>query len=688
MIYDPFSPLPAGSPVSSGLDLLRGCSLVLNGKTVPLLSGEVQFFRMDPAVWETCLRQVKALGLPIVSTYLSWRRFSAAPGEVDLTGRTNPRLNLPAFLDLCQKIDLWVTFKPGPWICAEETNGGYPDWLVSDPELQVLDARDQTVLGYNPPFQSPIPSYLHPHYQEQVRRWLEAVDRVVAPYLYPHGPVVLVQLDNEPGYTFHDRAFESDYNPVIARPGGLYARWLQQKYGGIERLNTTHRSNWPDFEAVQPPRSLKIDSLSELPKFMDWAEFKEWTLAQNVHSVGWYHLQNGVDGVLFTTNFNEHPQLAAPNNWHALEQQADGIGGFDYYPRMPVSPDDFIMVAQAVNYSRTVNRVPWSPEIMTGIWSFEGQEHGPHTLPSAEFEYLYLTCLAYGLKGMNFYMLADRDNWVNSPLDERGRLTDTAPSVQKTVRLVETIPHFGELEIDQSVAVVYYRPYAREAFLANETPAAVDGYVLGEAHARFKSLYADLMRQNLNPAVVDLWAAPEQMNRYRQVFFPAGPYLDESARRLLADYVRGGGTLVVFPGQPALNLDFSPLSPLELEPAPELSTGGWQVFRLGQGRWIELSSGQIAPDSLAQILRLEEIAPAVLASLPGVQTVVHRYAGQETLFVINTLAETATFELAFPGRAPSRLVELPEKRDALLVRDGKLRLTLPARTVNVYSLII
>ncbi len=41
-----------------------------------------------------------------------------------------------------------------------------------------------------------------------------------------------------------------------------------------------------------------------------------------------FHLQNGLRGVLFTANYNEHDQPSVPNNWSRLEK-AGGLGGFD-----------------------------------------------------------------------------------------------------------------------------------------------------------------------------------------------------------------------------------------------------------------------------------------------------------------------------------------------------------------------
>ena len=150
----------------------------------------------------------------------------------------------------------------------------YLDWLVGDPDLQALDSEGRAVLGYNSPFQSPIPSYLHPKYLDHVREWLMDVDECVRPFFYPRGPIIMVQLDNEPCMTFHDRMLESDYNPVNVGPGGYYQRWLQDKYGTIEALNTAYRSEWSSYDDVEPPRKVPTLKLDQLRQLTDWIEFR------------------------------------------------------------------------------------------------------------------------------------------------------------------------------------------------------------------------------------------------------------------------------------------------------------------------------------------------------------------------------------------------------------------------------
>lgn len=671
--------------MSSGRELLRKNILWLNGKSVPLLSGEVQFFRMSPDVWETCLQGVKELGLPMVSTYLSWRRFSLGPDQYDLTGRTNPRLNLPRFLSLCQKAGLWITIKPGPWICAEEMNGGYPQWLVSIPDLQVLDHQDQPVIGYNPPFQSPIPSYLHPIYQDYVRRWLEAVDNVIRPYCYPHGPIVLVQLDNEPCYTFHDRIFESDYNPSIASKDGLYEQWQSRKYAQQYESSRCCQSEQKNPTPALPPRSLEISKMQDLPQYRDWVEFKEWLFTAHIRTIHEHHVRNGISHVLFTTNYNEHPQLATPNNWNELEN-ASGIGGFDYYPLMPMQFKDFVKTALAVNYSLCATRVPWSPEIMCGIWSFEGQHHDPYALKPEDFEYLYLTCLAFGLKGMNFYMLADRDNWVGSPLNEVGIKTPSARVVERITGMMNGIPGFYDLEKAQSVGIIYYRPYAQEAFISNETPVTLNGYTLGEAYKRFIYVYEQLLRINCDPGLIDLSINPQSLSRYPLVILPAGPYMDREAQRLLAGYVHAGGILVVFPGVPQQDLSFSPCSLLEStgDPAVSIANHPWQMHRLGNGRWYEIPSDYPQTDEWSQVLEEAHVHPAVEASAAGVLTILHEGNGQHILFVLNPNDASIKTGLTFQDRVEGHLVDVLEPAESFPIESRKTALDLSARSVRVF----
>lgn len=656
---------------SESVPLIEDGAIRIHGERIPLLSGEVQFFRMDPSSWEGALDNLQAAGIPIVSTYLGWRRFSIAPGRYDLEGRTDPRLDVRRFLDMCSSRGLWVTMKPGPWICAEEANGGYPDWLVQEEELQVRDSEGRAVLGYSYPFQSPIPSYHHPAYLSRVKEWLAAVDGALADYFFPRGPIILVQLDNEPCMTFHDKVFESDYNPFNLE---LFKRRLEERYPSIDALNAAHGSAYSSFAEFEPPRSLLISRIEGLAPYFDWIEFKEASLASHVAKIGKMHVDNKVDGVLFTINYNEHPQLAVPNDWSALEASS-GMGGFDYYPRMPVSDPGLRDLALFVNYSRICNRLPWSPEIMSGSWTFEGNEYAPGSLKPSDFEFLYLACMAYGLKGMNFYMFADRDNWVESPLSSEGEPGPNIDSIRKVVRLISGEADFERLDRSQDVAVLYYRPYAREGFLASASsePVEAEGYRLGDAYRGFAEAFGALHDLNLDPALVDPWISKESFKKHKVIVVPGGAYMDEACLDALASYVEGGG-LVFWLGETArYDLNFRPL-------AREFGPLG------GLGRLIRLPGASLGKQELIKALAEAGIAPAVAADDEGLRTVLHRYEGKAWLFVINRGEALRETVLRFRDPEYAKMVSLVEPGLSREIIGGAAKLRCCPHSVQVWAL--
>ncbi|HEY3558686.1 MAG TPA: beta-galactosidase [Kribbella sp.] len=105
--------------------------LQVGSTSLPLVAGEIQFWRMEPETWKPAVEAARAAGVTLISTYLSWRRHELSPGLQDFTGWHDPRLDARRFLQVCADAGVFVQLKPGPWICAEEPGGGYPDWLLA-----------------------------------------------------------------------------------------------------------------------------------------------------------------------------------------------------------------------------------------------------------------------------------------------------------------------------------------------------------------------------------------------------------------------------------------------------------------------------------------------------------------------------------------------------------------------------
>ena len=68
-------------------------------------------------------------------------------------------------------------------------------------------AGGPVVLGF-PPRMFPVPSYASETFLAEADAWLGAFAEVVRPHVYPRGPVVLIQVDNEAAYYFRDAAYD------------------------------------------------------------------------------------------------------------------------------------------------------------------------------------------------------------------------------------------------------------------------------------------------------------------------------------------------------------------------------------------------------------------------------------------------------------------------------------------------
>ena len=97
-----------------------------NKKPIFPMMGEFHFSRYPAEFWEEEIRKMKAGGIDIISTYVIWIHHEEEEGVFDFSGQRD----LKRFLELCEKWDMKVFLRIGPWPHGEVRNGGFPDWLV------------------------------------------------------------------------------------------------------------------------------------------------------------------------------------------------------------------------------------------------------------------------------------------------------------------------------------------------------------------------------------------------------------------------------------------------------------------------------------------------------------------------------------------------------------------------------
>ena len=74
---DPSSSSVASRPAAGGAALgarpkLTREGVLLGGTLVPLLSGSVHYFRLEPDSWRACLEAMREMGCTVVDVYVPW----------------------------------------------------------------------------------------------------------------------------------------------------------------------------------------------------------------------------------------------------------------------------------------------------------------------------------------------------------------------------------------------------------------------------------------------------------------------------------------------------------------------------------------------------------------------------------------------------------------------------------------
>jgi beta-galactosidase len=175
--------LRAQSSTTPHMLTASGDHFELDGKPFQIISGAIHYSRVPRAYWRDRLRKARAMGLNTVETYVFWNFHELTPGVFDFSGDKD----IAEFVREAQQEGLYVILRPGPYVCAEWEFGGYPAWLLHDPNMQVRTSN--------------------PAFIDAASRWLHRLGQELAPLQSGNGgPIIAVQVENEYG------SFGSDHN--------------------------------------------------------------------------------------------------------------------------------------------------------------------------------------------------------------------------------------------------------------------------------------------------------------------------------------------------------------------------------------------------------------------------------------------------------------------------------------------
>ena len=533
-------------------------------QSIETFGAEIQYFRTDPRYWEPILRRFKDTGLRCVTSYVPWESHCVgAPdakhpaGIFDFDGRTDPRLNLRAFLGLIEKVGLNLNFRAGPFCCNEMPHGGYPGWLVlGDPSMMVWDRQNRTTQGYwIGSREGSQPSYLHPDYLALTSEWFKAVDAVLIHHLKINGGcVTMINLDNEVSYIVRDGFLDSDYNPVNVAPGGLYHQFLAEKYGSAGKL--PYATKYAAIEDVPPPRAVPESIGPDLAWHTDWIAFKTWCMGRYIRTLREMHEANGVKDVTFMTNFNPHLPEGVPTRMPDFEAACGdgGIVGYDFYRGAFMSYSGYQSMARVLKLMNNTLKYTWSAEFMAGTWNKDLSKAS--RVSDDHMRFMARCALAQGCKAICWFMFHDRDCWGDAPVSSHGHVRPSLSVLSETVELAtKRIRNWDCLVPRMDVAIVYDLVQHQHTAIGDPMPCAdnslhigkpaIDGIQAGMASAEYLGLFRLVEENGFQAGVVDILHRPKGLNDFPLAFLPGSPVIERAAARALTAYVKGGGVLVV-----------------------------------------------------------------------------------------------------------------------------------------------
>lgn len=585
----------------------------------------MHYWRLEREAWEPGLRQLRGLGLGIVETYVPWQVHEIAPGEYDFGGR-DPRKDVGAFLDLAHSLGLLAFVRPGPHINAEMTYFGLPERVVYDRACQARSPRQNPVLQAFPPRMFPVPSYASRTFLEEVGRWYDAVGEVLTSRVWPSGPIVLVQVDNEASYYFRDAAYDQDYHPDAVVE---WRRFLEKRHGSLGKTAEAHRAGYTRWEDVEPPTRFAAESADDLAVHLDWATFREELITTSLGRMQKRLAKAGLKGVVTTHNLPLGEQGAAMSSV-GIESVIDLVG-FDYY--------------HARREHRTIKRrtlilagshpVPYAPELGVGAPAW--------FTPLANEDSLFtaLSALAYGLRGFNLYMAVDRDRWYGAPIDARGNpRVEAATWKLLLARLEET--GFHALSRRAEVGLMLPREYARlskvTSVLGPFSPTVLEavhgspvaacredtfgfGAPVQVAWWALLARFAEALTAAGVPYVyVDSEASSDRLAGLRVLIVPSFEFCDPGRWKKITAFADEGGTVVFGPSMPGLDLN------LRRKP--------FEVPR--RGRRVAIETETQAADVVEELIRDHSLRRPFRIEPRPLETTVHEdSAGARVLFVIN-----------------------------------------------------
>ena len=232
---------------------------MINGERLMIMSGEFHPFRCVfrphliqtvtlilerlpvPGLWLDIFQKVKALGFNTVSFYVHWALVEGKQGDYSAEGI----FDFEPFFQAASEAGIYLIARPGPYINAESSGGGFPGWLKRiKGHLRTTDAE----------------------FQAAQQGYISKIGASVAgAQITTGGPVILVQPENEYSHPQTNTTLDPEYMQQVEdfyRAAGIVMPLINNDgfdYGnfapgtGVGQVDIYGHDSYPlGFDCAQP----------------------------------------------------------------------------------------------------------------------------------------------------------------------------------------------------------------------------------------------------------------------------------------------------------------------------------------------------------------------------------------------------------------------------------------------------
>ncbi|HEX5425506.1 MAG TPA: beta-galactosidase [Candidatus Acidoferrales bacterium] len=555
---------PAYSPTGEQIVQVGGYpELHVDGKPFFIHSAAFFYYRIPRDMWEPMLDQYRRDGINTLDIYIPWNWHEPKEGEFDFDGHTNPRRDLRTLLSLIEQKGFRLIARPGPEILNEWRHGGYPGWLLDRPEYKMdpldwIEGRYAPLDNLNPrnaeaAAQGWLDNPTHMHY---ATLWMAAVARELAPYSSHR--------------LFHVEQQSDGGAPAQDVSGPLLFVQVGDDFA-INRTNYTGPAFWRYVEDLRG--MLKAGGL-DAPVFINPTDMR-------VSAAG-----SALD-----------PSIGAMGQWYMHPNSSESAGP----PILSASGASEIEL-----FTEELKTQPDFPPVMIEYdagWYTPADDDRP--LPDSVSNTLLSSRLliANGIHGLNYFPLQDTYTpagysvpWANRSYRWDAALSpngDPQTKMQAVARNAQFLDLWGPMLAAShkraDFGIIYpLGAYPQQSLKPEDILSVSDCVMRIERLAELDFLSTELVDPQYQPV--------DQLLRdavlFLRVFDPTKSefQLSDRAQQEIVDYVRRGGTLVVFPTRPPGNIVGELWKNVPEQAAPAGPAAIRAKWKFGDGEVVESSA--------------------------------------------------------------------------------------------------